>query len=338
MSLRYKFIIALFFCTLPMMCIGILSLYLFKQIALPLQTDIPKQIQELSTSSSLGEKAIFIRYYDEVLTQSARNYAFTGDIKWKTRYEEEAPKLDAIIQEAILQGDEKDKQIFSDIDSANSALVAMEEESMTFVGKSDLTGAQAVLDSTSYAGQKELYQRGLTSYINKRGLAVTDAILNSTTTLETVTKRTESIIAGAFIQMSILILISVFLVFLLLFYFGNKLIEPLLIVKKQAQKIADGHYDDRIPMTSQDELGELAHAFNTMTEEVQKTKEGIEKKVKERTMELEKVNSFMTKRELNMIELKQALNKTVAELETLKKLYAPHNSVITKSDVTDQIV
>ena len=40
-----------------------------------------------------------MRYYEEVLTQSARNYAFTQDKKWEQRYITIEPESDKIIKE-----------------------------------------------------------------------------------------------------------------------------------------------------------------------------------------------------------------------------------------------
>ena len=49
----------------------------FDNISLPLQATIPYSIKEIDLVASLDCLADTISYYDEVLTQSARNYAFT---------------------------------------------------------------------------------------------------------------------------------------------------------------------------------------------------------------------------------------------------------------------
>ena len=319
MSLRYKFIISLLSLTLPVVFLGGVSFYLLNKIAVPLKEDIPQQVQQLATSSALGEKALLIRYYDEVLTQSARNYAFTGETRWKMRYQEEAPKLDVIIKEAIIQGDEADKKMFSDINGANIALVAMEEESMALVDTGDLKPAVTILDSEEYARQKQIYQEGLVDYAARRGTDLDKAVLASTQTLETNTKNTESLITTSIIWIGGIIVFSFLCSFVLAFFLGNSLSQPLIILKNQAKRIAQGMYSERLPVNSRDELGQLSETFNNMTEEVKKSKEGIEQKVKERTVELEKLNAYMTDRELTMIELKKSLKQAEEELAILKK-------------------
>ena len=78
---------------------GFICLCQLHNIAEPLKKDIPETIRTIHGSSHLDSLAQFIRYYDEVLTQSARNYAFTQDKQWERRYKDTEPKLDMIIKE-----------------------------------------------------------------------------------------------------------------------------------------------------------------------------------------------------------------------------------------------
>ena len=57
-----------------------------------------ESIRSLETASRLSGLALLINYYDEVLTQSARNYAFTRDKKWEKRYRESDSKLIATLR------------------------------------------------------------------------------------------------------------------------------------------------------------------------------------------------------------------------------------------------
>lgn len=82
MPLRTKFVLASLILISPAVILGATSMYLLDKISKPLHQDIPQQVAKLSKSSKLGEKALYIRYYDEVLTQSARNYAYTGNVAW----------------------------------------------------------------------------------------------------------------------------------------------------------------------------------------------------------------------------------------------------------------
>lgn len=46
-------------------------------------------------------------------------------------------------------------------------------------------------------------------------------------------------------------------------------IHPLTTLKTIAQKMKDGHYDQRIPVGGRDEVGQVAETFNEMAEAIQ---------------------------------------------------------------------
>ena len=62
------------------------------------------------------------------------------------------------------------------------------------------------------------------------------------------------------------ILLTVVLSFLLM----NRLLGPLTKMTEATRKIASGDYSGRVPLKSQDEIGQLAASFNTMAESLQK--------------------------------------------------------------------
>ncbi len=61
----------------------------------------------------------------------------------------------------------------------------------------------------------------------------------------------------------------------LLFAFGRRFISPIEAMAKASQKIAEGDFSRRIPVTSSNELGALAYAFNEMTKRLQSHNEYI---------------------------------------------------------------
>ena len=97
-SIRLKIALGFLVLLIPLVIIGYLFISGFTKVTNPLKYEIPERIKELRLKSELDSTALFIRYYDEVLTQSARNYAFTGDESWKTRYDSNVPKLDEMIK------------------------------------------------------------------------------------------------------------------------------------------------------------------------------------------------------------------------------------------------
>jgi signal transduction histidine kinase len=67
---------------------------------------------------------------------------------------------------------------------------------------------------------------------------------------------------------------------------SRRITEPLSQLTVAADAIAQGDYSKTVRIERSDELGRLGHAFATMATEVQHAREGLEKKVEERTRDL----------------------------------------------------
>lgn len=313
MSIRAKIIISLLVLTIPVIIIGLVSLVQLDKVLKPVNQDIPKAADLVEKTTYKNRLAMLIRYYDEVLTQSARNYAFTGQKEWKKRYDDFVPVLDKTIKEAIISGDNEDRQIFSDIDASNLTLVDMETKAISSVDKGDKLSAQQILDSDEYLKQKEIYKSGLVKFDEKQGQSFSQALSDSTKVL-----KGSAIHVGSLINVSRMIIILIGVIALLLaivlgVIISYLIIKPLNLLKKTAQEIALGNLDKQIEINSKDEIGELAKTFNEMTNKLKESRVNIEERVNERTAQLEKLNKVMVGRELSMIEMK----KKIADIEKL---------------------
>lgn len=108
-----------------------------------------------------------MRYYDEVLAQAARNYAFTGDKKWEMRYRAVEPMSDSLLKNAITSTDDAIKPFFIVMDNANVALVKMEYQSIDLVNEGKKEQAIDLLDSKEYTTQRKILSGGLEDFITK---------------------------------------------------------------------------------------------------------------------------------------------------------------------------
>lgn len=109
-----------------------------------------------------------IKYYDEVLTMSARMNAATGNSIWEKRYRKFEPLLDATIKESIrLAPQAYDSQDVKETDAANQRLVAMEYKSFELVNKGETLEAQSLLSGFAYESEKQKYASGVKK-INQR--------------------------------------------------------------------------------------------------------------------------------------------------------------------------
>src|ERR1041384_3865614 len=71
------------------------------------------------------------------------------------------------------------------------------------------------------------------------------------------------------------------------FLVARGMTRPLLSLTQAASAIADGDYSQKVAIDRSDELGTLANAFNAMTAKVSNSQQELERKVKERTAQLE---------------------------------------------------
>ncbi|MBW1988893.1 MAG: PAS domain S-box protein, partial [Deltaproteobacteria bacterium] len=86
-----------------------------------------------------------------------------------------------------------------------------------------------------------------------------------------------------FLQMALPILaafvLAAWVVGLLL---GRSLARPIEALKEGAQAVAGGDLDKQVPVTTADEVGELAAAFNSMTSQLSASRRGLEQEIAER--------------------------------------------------------
>jgi PAS domain S-box-containing protein len=102
-----------------------------------------------------------IAHLDEVLTMSARMAAATGDTHWEDRYQRFEPQLAAAIEGAIRLAPEGTEDAAVQIYVANAKLVAMENRAFSLVNQEQREAASALLSSTAYEEQKQIYAEGV---------------------------------------------------------------------------------------------------------------------------------------------------------------------------------
>jgi len=255
--------------------VGIVSIVQLRKIARPLNEEIPKAITGVNEAARLDDLASQIRYYDEVLTQSARNYAFTQNQIWKQRYKDIEPKLEIVIAEAIEKGDEKDKQFFRSVDNANIALVKLEYASMKMVDSGRPEPAIEILEGDEYCLQKNAYARGLADYAERRGRQTAEAVDVSTKTIADVAERTGDIVDTSIVLIYVLLAVAVIFAVGMGLALSYSVTSPLKKLRTAALHIGRGQLDTQIDVDTKDELGQLAGAFRAMTHKLSTTTTSI---------------------------------------------------------------
>ncbi len=271
MKIGQKLILGFVGIALMVGVVGYISLNQLNKIAKPLSKDIPASIKALADTSHLDSLAQFIRYYDEVLTQSARNYIFTQDKKWEKRYRDVEPKLDKIIKKAVEIGDEKDKSFFSSVDKANFYLVEMEYKSIELVDNGQAEQAVKILESNEYWNQKAIYEKGLRDYVSRRGTKYDEALLASTKTMDLATKQAQTLINTSTQLILVFATAILILAIGIGLFIARSISNPIAELTVVAARIGRGKLNTKIGIKSKDEIGQLARAFKQMAEDLKTT-------------------------------------------------------------------
>ncbi|MEW6102437.1 MAG: ATP-binding protein [bacterium] len=127
------------------------------------------------------------------------------------------------------------------------------------------------------------------------------------------------------------IIITLFVILVIVFLAGSLLIRivldrPIHQLVMGTEKIAAGYLDYEIPIKSQDEMGNLANAFNKMTKELKSGREELEKYhshleelVSERTNEVERVNEQLQQEIIKHKQTGETLSQKLKEIEAINQ-------------------
>jgi len=294
--------------------VGHISLFQLNQIATPLNSGIPESVESISKTSYLNGLAQTIRYYDELLTQCARNYAFTQDKKWIERYKEVEPKLNRAIKEAIDKGEERDREFFSNVDMANRAHIEMEYASIELVNNGQVEEAIKILESSKYWDLKRIYEQGLGDYVRRRGIKYDEALSSSTGAVSLTTKQIQNLIKTSKLLVLIFGVVALILAVGAGLLISRSIYVPLLGLKAAAAEIGKGKLDTQIEIKSNDEVGQLATSFKKMLKELRKTTTSIDnlnREITERKKAEESVRLAYEELEKSNKELKETQSQLV---------------------------
>ena len=100
---------------------------------------------------------------------------------------------------------------------------------------------------------------------------------------------------------------------------AQRLANPIINLTKTADDITHGNLQARAQVDSQDEIGQLSEAFNSMTDQLQETLQGLETRVTERTAELQESSERLEKR-AEQFEAIAQLARTITSIQELDAL------------------
>lgn len=229
-----------------------------------IESDAKSSIDDLKATSSLDHLSIYARYYDEVLTQSARNYAFTGDEKWSKLYFESEPKLDQLVKDALSYSSEKEKSHFAKLDQTNLILVDLEHRAISLVKEGKSSDAILLLESDEYWTAKQEYRNILFQFAKEKGWDFDHTSHTTTTAIDDTVSKLKNLLFETqvvlYVGIPVLLIVAVGLSLLI----SRSISKPIQSLHTAADNVSKGNYNIQFEANTHDEIGELGNKFQSM--------------------------------------------------------------------------
>lgn len=99
----------------------------------------------------------------------------------------------------------------------------------------------------------------------------------------------------------------------------RKITSPIITLAHTATEIAVGHLDREVRIESRDEIGVLADSFSSMTQQIRDLINSLERRVEERTIELQNANAAL-KQHTKQLEASAGVSREVTSILDLEEL------------------
>ncbi len=298
--------------------VGFFSYCQLNKLLTPLTRDIPLGLDEIQRTSHLDSLAQKMRLYDQILTESVQDYVKTGDRQHKYRYQEFEPRLGTVIREAIEKGDEEDKKVFSDVQQAKRAYVQMDIQCIRAVDQGQAAEAQTILESREYWEARRAYKQSLEPYAERRGKEHGQSLDAVAAKVDLIVNRTHSLVEQSIQTLLVLSFLAIILAVAMGLFVSRTILRPIQALQRGAEVIGKGDLFYRIQVRSRDEIGQLAEAFNEMTEKLKESYLRLEDKVRDKTRELEQKYEEEKDQKKKLEMSKAAMLNVLEDLEIAK--------------------
>jgi len=169
---------------------------------------------------------------------------------------------------------------------------------INYKGEPSLVSQQSVISSTNSISKEAITNLGWSVIVHQD---VTDA-------LQPVQQQTRTI--------TVVALVITILVGLLGFFASQRLAAPIITLTDITGKVAGGDLSIRAQIATQDEIGALANTFNRMTSQLQDTLGGLERRIAERTADVELARLLSERRAQDL----QAISEVSRSISTEQRL------------------
>jgi len=251
----------------------------------PIASELDERIKDFDNVITLNSLVSDIESLRFELMLARNNFRMTFDEIHQERYHSASEKINKSIDDTIKKLDnEFDQKIFEDLRETNEKLENIETEIFNLIRQNKLEEADILLTEGKYSDLFDQFSNLIDRFHNNRQSESSDMFSKLIQMSVSIHRNNQT-----FNDLSQIILISfvgVVIVSVLLSFFISRWISiPIHTLKNAADEIANENYDVKISHQSKDELGILATQFDKMRQRIKNSKQELDKKIDEQTLE-----------------------------------------------------
>ena len=284
MKIQSKIFSGYIWLSLIFIIIGIMLIFQINSLN-PIASELDERIKDFDNVITLTGLVSDIESLRFELMLARNNFRMTFDEIHQERYHSASEKINKSIDDTIKKLDnEFDQKIFEDLRETNEKLENIETEIFNLIRQNKLEEADILLIDEKYSDLFDQFSNLIDRFHNNRQSESSDMFSKLIQMSVSIHRNNQT-----FNDLSQIILISFVGVIissvLLSFFISRWISRPIHTLKNAADEIANENYDVKISHQSKDELGILATQFDKMRQRIKNSKQELDKKIDEQTLE-----------------------------------------------------
>jgi len=265
--------------------VGIMLIFQINSLN-PITSELDERVKDFDNIITLTGLVSDIESLRFELMLARNNFRMTLDEINQERYHTVSEKINKSIDDTIQKLDnEFDQKIFEDLRETNENLENIETEIFNLIRQNKLEEADILLTEGKYSDLFDQFSNLIDRFHNNRQSESSD-IFSKLVQMSVSINRNNQI----FNDLSQIIIISFVAIvlgsILLSFFISRSITRPIQALNNAADEIANENFDVKISHQSKDEFGILATQFDKMRQRIKNSKQELEEKIAERTLEL----------------------------------------------------
>lgn len=305
-----------------------------EKIPISLDKTLFADLEKISYMTEISEITDRIVYYDELSYRAVTAYAEKNDTERKKLYQNANEKFTLLIEKNMNKGQTLGKNVFSRILQTKKQLSAIEAEAIALTDRKNNAEAMNLLNSSDYKEIKLELLKEIDDFHRQKVNEFTEILNGFKENLRNHYQTTKEIIKFSEYIAIMITIISLPLALLLGLYITTSISNPLYQLQEKTKSISEGDLNTLIDLKTNDEIEDLANAFNKMTQKLksalEKEKEGIILKARAEAHQKKAEELVMLNEKL--LAKEKSLQKTNLELEKSKILLAEQIETLEKTN------